>query len=270
MISQGSGNVAFKSFDLMLISNTFHVEDRYRSILSRNFRSSLEVRDFSSPDIADRINRQVLESTGGRIANFLPNSKEFSCRIFNLQMNLSRFSRDSSRLFSNLRLCFWFFDNIYIKAKNFPWPSRIHIIFPCNGILIRTNSCIKLIFDSLFTVLKDAIDATAAMALLNAVDFEGQWHQRFRPSLTKRMPFHVHTSIKRGATVPMMRTRAVFRIANLYRLDARVLELPYKVSKVWIFCIDIVVAELSFDNRRSCWYNSSTSTSTLIASRVFL
>ena len=43
--------------------------------MHRNFQSSPETVDFSSPGFADRINRQVLKFTDGRIRNFLPNSK---------------------------------------------------------------------------------------------------------------------------------------------------------------------------------------------------
>ena len=68
------------------------------------------------------------------------------------------------------------------------------------------------------------------MILLNAVDFKGKWLLQFRPSQTKLMPFHLNASRKRVVTVPMMRTLAAFRVANLYRLDTRVLELPYEVS----------------------------------------
>ena len=61
------------------------------------------------------------------------------------------------------------------------------------------------------------------LVLTNAIYFKGDWAVKFKPDLTKPMPFHV--SVEKTVNVPMMRQNGDFLFAE--NDDVKVLELPY-------------------------------------------
>ena len=73
-----------------------------------------------------------------------------------------------------------------------------------------------------------SVNALTQMVLLNAVYFKDQWLQQFKRNETKVQPFYLRSSTNRVMT-RMMHTYGSFRTADLEQLDARALELPYKV-----------------------------------------
>ncbi|XP_028982353.1 uncharacterized protein LOC107043756 [Diachasma alloeum] len=83
----------------------------------------------------------------------------------------------------------------------------------------QTNGLIK-------DVIKPDDLAQAAMVLVNAVYFKGQWKKKFNESLTKPKPFYINE--KTTQDVPMMTTRHSYNYGTLPDLDAQFVELPYE------------------------------------------
>ncbi|XP_044591014.1 leukocyte elastase inhibitor-like isoform X3 [Cotesia glomerata] len=83
----------------------------------------------------------------------------------------------------------------------------------------QTNSRIKEI------VQPDDLNG-AAMVLLNAVYFKGNWLSKFKGEQTLRKPFHVDE--KSTKDVDMMHQRHSFNYGELPELDAIFVELPYE------------------------------------------
>lgn len=67
----------------------------------------------------------------------------------------------------------------------------------------------------------------AAMVLLNAVYFKGNWLSKFKGEQTLRKPFHVDE--KTTKDVDMMHQKHSFNYGELPELDAIFVELPYEV-----------------------------------------
>ncbi len=61
------------------------------------------------------------------------------------------------------------------------------------------------------------------LVLTNAIYFKGDWATKFKPDLTKPMPFHINS--EKTIDVPMMRQNGEFLFAE--NDDVKVLELPY-------------------------------------------
>lgn len=72
------------------------------------------------------------------------------------------------------------------------------------------------------------------MVLVNAVYFKGDWKTKFDPRLTKNEPFHVTKN--EIINVPTMSMTGKFKYAELPELNAKLLELPYKV--IWRVNVD--------------------------------
>ncbi|XP_063991147.1 uncharacterized protein LOC135169781 [Diachasmimorpha longicaudata] len=83
----------------------------------------------------------------------------------------------------------------------------------------QTNGLIKEV------VKPDDLDG-AALVLVNAVYFKGQWKNKFKESLTRPKPFYIDS--KTTKDVPMMNTRHSYNYGILPALDAQFVELPYE------------------------------------------
>ena len=70
---------------------------------------------------------------------------------------------------------------------------------------------------------KGAITELTRLVLTNAIYFKGDWAAKFKPDMTKPMPFHI--SSEKTVDVPMMRQNGNFLFSE--NEDAKVLELPY-------------------------------------------
>jgi serpin B len=66
------------------------------------------------------------------------------------------------------------------------------------------------------------------MVLVNAIYFKGDWLEEFEPKLTETKPFYLG-STERKLDVQMMQLTSTFRTGKIEELDARFLELGYKV-----------------------------------------
>ena len=65
------------------------------------------------------------------------------------------------------------------------------------------------------------------MVLVNAVYFKGTWAKKFRAGLTRTRPFHIDaTTVK---NVPTMYRSGSYRYGELPEVNAKFVELPYKV-----------------------------------------
>ncbi|KAK0170427.1 hypothetical protein PV328_010993 [Microctonus aethiopoides] len=66
----------------------------------------------------------------------------------------------------------------------------------------------------------------AALILINAVYFKGNWAEKFDPALTKPGPFHINdTTVKE---VPMMFKSGKFNFGYIEEFNVQYVELPYK------------------------------------------
>ncbi|XP_057318332.1 uncharacterized protein LOC130663229 [Microplitis mediator] len=78
--------------------------------------------------------------------------------------------------------------------------------------------------------IKDVIQPSdldqAALVLINAVYFKGNWYWKFNPESTKPKPFHVDD--KTTKDVDMMHQKNSFNYGSLPELDAIYVELPYE------------------------------------------
>nr|UEP64296.1 teratocyte serpin I [Cotesia flavipes] len=83
----------------------------------------------------------------------------------------------------------------------------------------QTNSSIKEI------IQPDDLNG-AAMVLLNAVYFKGNWLSKFKGEQTLRQPFHVDENTTKD--VDMMHQKNAFNYGELPELDAIFVELPYE------------------------------------------
>eukprot|EP00667_Euglena_gracilis_P009791 EG_transcript_9959 len=80
------------------------------------------------------------------------------------------------------------------------------------------------------TVPADALDAATSGALVSAVYFKGSWLRRFDPAQTTAEPFHYREGV--AGRVHMMHLTGSFRVSAIQRLDATILELPYKGDRL--------------------------------------
>lgn len=72
------------------------------------------------------------------------------------------------------------------------------------------------------------MNSLTKLVLVNAVYFKGNWMQKFDSSLTAVQPFYLGSKDKQK-NVNMMHIDAEFRTGYIESLDARLLELPYRV-----------------------------------------
>ena len=109
------------------------------------------------------------------------------------------------------------------RIKDLIKPGKI--IFNCIIFLIRRNSirqCHKL-----FDFIIGDLTADTALVLVNAVYFKGNWAYKFDDALTKPLPFHVDaTTVK---DVPTMFRSGLYCYGELPQVNAKFVELPYKV-----------------------------------------
>ena len=81
-----------------------------------------------------------------------------------------------------------------------------------------------------------AIDVDgAALALVNAIYFKGQWKCPFDPDRTVVAPFHVSSS--ESTQVNMMTQTARFRYSLDRRLNCQILELPYRGNRLAMYIL---------------------------------
>ena len=92
----------------------------------------------------------------------------------------------------------------------------------------RTNGKIQDI------VSKRDVDG-AALALVNAIYFKGQWKCPFDPDRTDVAPFHVSSS--ESTQVNMMIQTARFRYSLNRRLNCQILELPYRGNRLAMYIL---------------------------------
>ena len=77
--------------------------------------------------------------------------------------------------------------------------------------------------------LLGALDASTRLTLVNAIYFRAIWEIPFHKRSTEVQPFHLgFKNIK--VDVKMMHTNGNFKTGLISSLDARVLELPFKVG----------------------------------------
>lgn len=79
-----------------------------------------------------------------------------------------------------------------------------------------------------------SINSLTRLVLVNAVYFKGDWMRKFDQTLTKVEPFYLGSEDSK-VDAHMMNIDGKFRTGILEALDARVLELPYKVSSTCPF-----------------------------------
>ena len=72
------------------------------------------------------------------------------------------------------------------------------------------------------------VNAATKMILLNAIYFKGGWLDPFEEEETRKEPFYLG-SRENEIEVDMMHREDKMRSGDLPELDARVLELPYRV-----------------------------------------
>ncbi|XP_016942793.3 serine protease inhibitor 42Dd-like [Drosophila suzukii] len=83
------------------------------------------------------------------------------------------------------------------------------------------------------TIVSDQdIDSDLRMILLNAIYFKGQWQLAFNRKRTKEADFR--TADKKTVPVQMMRVFGSFRAGYVKELDAKVIELPYRNSNLYM------------------------------------
>ena len=80
-----------------------------------------------------------------------------------------------------------------------------------------------------FSFFLGSVNSLTKLVLVNAVYFKGNWMQKFDPSLTAVEPFFLGSEDKQ-MNVNMMHIDAEFLTGYIESLDARLLELPYKVG----------------------------------------
>ncbi|XP_037708340.1 serine protease inhibitor 42Dd-like isoform X2 [Drosophila subpulchrella] len=90
----------------------------------------------------------------------------------------------------------------------------------------QTRSRIKTIVTN-----KDT-SSNMTMVLLNAIYFKGQWKYKFDPEETKKANFK--TADKKTVPVQMMKLIGSFKVAHVKALDAKVIELPYRNSSLFM------------------------------------
>ena len=87
--------------------------------------------------------------------------------------------------------------------------------------------------------IQDIVSATdvdgAALALVNAIYFKGQWKCPFDPDRTAVAPFHVSSS--ESTQVNMMTQTARFRYSLNRRLNCQILELPYRGNRLAMYIL---------------------------------
>ena len=87
--------------------------------------------------------------------------------------------------------------------------------------------------------IKDIVSASdvdgAALALVNAIYFKGQWKCPFDPDRTVVAPFHVSSS--ESTQVNMMTQIARFRYSLNRRLNCQILELPYRGNRLAMYIL---------------------------------
>ncbi|XP_050741600.1 serine protease inhibitor 42Dd-like [Drosophila biarmipes] len=88
----------------------------------------------------------------------------------------------------------------------------------------QTRSRIKTI------IKNEDITPKLIMVLLNAIYFKGQWQYKFEPENTKVADFR--TADSKTVPVQMMQLRATFKARYISKLDAKVIELPYRSSNL--------------------------------------
>ncbi|XP_044251007.1 serine protease inhibitor 42Dd-like [Drosophila takahashii] len=77
---------------------------------------------------------------------------------------------------------------------------------------------------------KEDIDSDLTVVLLNAIYFKGQWQEQFNSSNTKKADFR--TADKKIVPVQMMSQIGEFKANYIPKLDAKVIELPYRNSSL--------------------------------------
>ena len=87
--------------------------------------------------------------------------------------------------------------------------------------------------------IKDIVSATdvdrAALALVNAIYFKGQWKCPFDPDRTDLAEFHLSSS--ESTQVNMMTQNARFRYSLNRRLNCQILELPYRGNRLAMYIL---------------------------------
>lgn len=92
-------------------------------------------------------------------------------------------------------------------------------------LLINEIDCEYFILISAMIILDDL--EGAALILINAVYFKGNWAEKFDPTLTKPGPFYINdTTVKE---VPMMFKSGKFNFGYIEEFNVQYVELPYKV-----------------------------------------
>ncbi|XP_076242554.1 antichymotrypsin-2 isoform X1 [Calliopsis andreniformis] len=74
------------------------------------------------------------------------------------------------------------------------------------------------------------LNAMTALVLVNAVYFKGQWKNKFNPTFTKDMPFHVNENTVKN--VPTMYRQGSYKYGELPNLNAKFIEIPYKGNEL--------------------------------------
>ncbi|XP_076671470.1 serine protease inhibitor 3/4 isoform X1 [Andrena cerasifolii] len=74
------------------------------------------------------------------------------------------------------------------------------------------------------------LDETTALVLVNAVYFKGQWRNKFNPTFTRDMPFHINEQTVKN--VPTMHRQGSYRYGELPNLNAKFVEIPYQGNEL--------------------------------------
>jgi serine protease inhibitor len=77
------------------------------------------------------------------------------------------------------------------------------------------------------------LDDLTRLVLVNAVYFKGLWQSQFNAANT--VPDEFHLSSRESKKVPMMRKTDDFGYLRSKKLDADILEMPYKVGPIYAY-----------------------------------
>lgn len=78
----------------------------------------------------------------------------------------------------------------------------------------------------------EILDADTKMLLMNAAYFEGEFEKPFDSKMTGYRDFHLN---ERTTRVPTMFITEYFKFGGLPKLDARFIEIPFKVFTIMIY-----------------------------------
>ncbi|XP_056376982.1 serpin B4-like [Hyla sarda] len=83
---------------------------------------------------------------------------------------------------------------------------------------------------------ENSLDKSAALVLVNAVYFKGQWMKKFKEENTTNAPFYITKDTE--ISVPMMsKKREKFNIGIIEEIDAEIIELPYGTGDLCMFIV---------------------------------